>query len=133
MPIRSTILHSALAAITLWTTGCGTDCQSTCTKLYGGAPNCGDPNGADPEAEGYIEGVIGAGQDEEEMTRQCMSECEGALSKPGDAGDYKPNEFLKQTETVSLENDEMAALWMDCVEEQSCENLASRNYCAPVW
>jgi hypothetical protein len=132
MSTRSTVLYSALAAVTLWTTGCGTDCQSACTKLYGTAPNCGDPSGDDPDAEGYVEGLIGAGQTREKMTRQCMDECENALDKPGDAGDYNPNEFTKATDTVSLENDEMAALWMDCIDEQSCDNLAN-GYCAPVW
>jgi len=133
MSTRSTVLYSALAAVALWTTGCGTDCQSACTKLYGTAPNCGDPSGDDPEAEGYIAGLIGAGQTREKMNRQCMNECENALDKPGDAGDYKPNEWTEKKSTVSLENDEMAALWMDCVEDQSCANLATGNYCKPVW
>ena len=80
----------------------------------------------------WVAGLLGAGQTREKMRRQCMDECEGALEKPGDAGDYDPNKFTKATETVTLENDEMAALWMDCVEEQSCENLAE-GYCSPVW
>ena len=69
---------------------------------------------------------------EEKAKRQCMRECEGALAKPGDAGDYDPNRYTDPLETVTLENDEMAALWMDCIEENSCKSL-ELGYCAPIW
>ena len=132
MPTRSSAICTVLTTLTLWISGCGTDCQSACTKLYGTAPNCGDPRGDDPDAEGYFAGLIGAGQTREKMMRQCMDECEGALDKPGDASDYEPNKYTPATETVTLENDEMAALWMDCIADQSCQNLAE-GYCSPVW
>ena len=131
MPTHSQLILAIISGLSLTVSGCGTDCQSACNKLYGTAPNCGDASG-DPNEEGYFEGLIGAGQTREKMTRQCMDECENAIDKPGDAGDYDPNAFTPATEVVELENDEMAALWMDCIEEQSCENLAS-GYCAPVW
>ena len=106
MPTRSPAICTVLTALTLWVSGCGTDCQSTCTKLYGTAPNCGDKRGDNPDDPGFFAGLIGAGQTREKMMRQCMDECEGALEKPGDAGDYDPNKFTKATETVTLENDE---------------------------
>ena len=132
MLTRSSAICAVLTTLTLGISGCGTDCQSACTKLYGTAPNCGQANGDDSKAEGYFGGLIGPGQTQEKMNRQCMKECENALDKPGDAGDYDPNTYTPATETVTLENDEMAALWMDCVEAQSCENLAD-GYCSPVW
>ena len=38
---------------------------------------------------------------------------------------------LEGDDDVALENEQQAALWMDCVAETSCDNL-DKNYCAPV-
>ena len=111
--------------------GCGNDCQSTCTKLYGTAPNCGDPRG-EKGTESYFVGLVTFGQSRDKKMRQCMDECEGALETPGEVGDYRPTEYTPSDQPVSLENDRQAAVWMECVDSHSCENLAG-GYCAPVW
>lgn len=98
---------------------CGPDCQSTCNSLY-----------LEPGAGGC--GIERPGTTLDDRITRCMDECEYALDRPGDAGDYNPNEQTPRSETIELENDEMAALWMDCIEETACENLES-NYCAPIW
>ena len=119
------------AAFALFLSGCGNDCQSTCNKLYGTAPNCGDSRGERGSAN-YFPGLVDFGESREKKTRQCMDECENALDVPGEVGDYRPTEQTPSDEPVSLENDRQAALWMDCVESHSCENLAL-NYCAPIF
>ncbi|MEC8277996.1 MAG: hypothetical protein VXZ96_05740 [Myxococcota bacterium] len=98
---------------------CGPDCQSTCNRLY-----------LDPGAGGC--GIERPGTTIDDRLTRCMEECEYAMDRPGDAGSYNPNEQIPRSETVELENDEMAALWMDCIEETACENL-EQNYCAPIW
>ena len=128
---RSSMFVRCAVAVSLFLSGCGNDCQSTCTKLYGTAPNCGDPSG-DPDSENYFRGLVTFGQTREKKMRQCMDECEGALEKPGEVGEYAPTEYTPSDVAVTLENDRQAAVWMECVESHSCENLAS-GYCAPVW
>ncbi len=131
MPTRSSMMFTLTMAVSLFIGGCGNDCQSTCTKLYGNAPNCGDPSG-EKGTESYFAGLVTYGQTREKKTRQCMDACEGALEVPGELGDYAPTEYTPSDVPVTLENDHQAAVWMDCVESHSCENLAS-GYCAPVW
>ena len=56
---------------------------------------------------------------------------------------YKPLVMLETTilrkdtivQSIELENDQQAALWMDCVEEKSCELLKTSGgrFCAPIW
>lgn len=131
MPTRSPLILCLAASLSLFFSGCGNDCQSTCAKLYGTAPNCGDPSG-EKGTDSYFAGLNTFGQGREDKTRQCMDECEGALEKPGEVGDYRPTEYTPSDQPVTLENDRQAAVWMDCVESHSCENL-SAGYCAPVW
>ena len=65
------------------------------------------------------------------MYKSVWSYCEDALSKP-EAGNYDPNQKLPPSEKPTLETDQQAALWMECVDQTSCENL-EKNYCAPIW
>ncbi len=104
-----------------WMISCGPDCQTTCEKLYAQGAACeftsaGDPNG------------------EKNFTR-CMETCNEAIQTPGDAGDYNPNEKTPSSQSIDLENDQQAALWMDCIEEKSCELLKTSGgrFCAPIW
>lgn len=123
----------ALLVLPLTMVGCGKDCQATCTKLYGTAPNCGDPQG-DPEDAGYLEGLVGpTGRDKKMST--CMKKCGDALQVPGEVGDYDPytRRTTQEEEVPELENDRQVALWMECVEEHSCLLLEQQNYCEPVW
>ena len=132
MSAHTPLFLSFVAAGALFVSGCGNDCQSSCTKLYGTTTdNCGDARG-EKGTESYFQGLVNYGQSREKKNRQCMDECEGALERPGEVGDYSPTEYTPSDEATELENDRQAALWMDCVDSHSCDNLAS-GYCAPVW
>lgn len=120
-----------LATLMVATTGCGPDCQSTCDKIYGEAPGCGDPTG-EHGTESYYPGTIGPSGTREKLLGQCMDECSNALQTPGEVGNYTPQQYTPSDEVVELENDKQVALWMECVDGQSCENLTS-GYCAPIW
>lgn len=95
----------------------GPSCYSACEKLYGegdGACNIQIPSRTGQEMQG-----------------DCISHCVSAMNNAGEIGDYEPNERASSDDQVALENEQQAALWMDCVAETSCENL-EKNYCAPV-
>jgi hypothetical protein len=104
-------------ALAPWATGCGPDCQSTCQRIYGDAPNCAKQS---------------AGDTKDELLSQCEDHCKQALEKPGPVGNYKPEERTPSAESVVLETDKQAALWMDCVADTSCEYLKD-GYCAPIF
>ena len=99
-------------------TACGPDCQATCNKLYQPS-ECGitRPGGFTVN----------------DLTGRCMTECQSAMSKPGLIGDYNPLGDYSSQEVPSLDNDQQAAAWMDCVANASCELLRSYKTCAPVW
>ena len=102
---------------------CGPTCQSTCQKLYSDAEdNCN---------------LQRPGKSQSELTKECMSYCETALNEPGDLNGYDPFSRQGTTNSVELENENQAAAWMYCVEEQACERLDYRSgqggYCQPVW
>ncbi len=113
---------------------CGKDCQSTCTKLYGSGDDCGDPKG-DPESDNYIPGLLGS-VSRSEKTSDCMNACNNGLSKPGEVGDYDPYKEIPPAkvgeDALTLENDQQVALWMECVDEHSCEKIAE-GFCKPIW
>ena len=124
----------ALLVLPLTMVGCGKDCQATCTKLYGTSPNCGDPEGDDPESVNYFKGLL-QGQDRDEKMDDCMSACNDALKVPGEIGDYDPytkRDNVKKDPMPQLENDRQAGLWMECVAEHSCTKLLE-GYCEPRW
>ena len=106
---------------TALTSACGPDCQSTCEKLYSPGGECQFVSAGDPTGE--------------ENFGECMKECGNAVLTPGDAGNYNPNEKTPSSNSVKLENDQQAALWMDCIEEKSCELLKTTGgrFCAPIW
>ena len=92
-------------------TGCGTNCQSACGRAFR-TSECN---------------VIRPGQTQEDLYSNCVLECQRALRRPGDLDGYEPDQ--PAGESVILDNERQAAVWMDCVEETSCENLSDR-YCA---
>ena len=107
----------ALALAATGLSGCGPNCQSTCTTLYA-------------ESECNLQSP---GQSREDLLRTCEQECEAALTKSGDIRpEYKPNEDTPSDKSVELTSDKEAALWMDCVAETACE-LLDEGYCAPIW
>jgi hypothetical protein len=113
---RFVLSATALVGLGLGAAGCGPDCQSTCNRLY-------SQNECD---------IQRAGIEREELLGQCMDRCEVALTKPGEANpDYNPAEKMppsEDPESSIVETDEEAAMWMDCVEETSCE-LLDEGYC----
>ena len=105
----------ALVLATL--TGCGPNCQSTCNRIYGDEPDCA---------------IQRAGRDKTELVNYCLNECENALTSPGELEGYDPFVAQGQSESISIDNEKQAALWMDCVTESACDRLTS-GYCAPIW
>jgi hypothetical protein len=93
--------------------GCGPNCQSACFKIY-----------AEAECD-----VSTPGQSWEDAYKDCVEECDNALSQPGDLAGFDPDERNTSGESVTLENEQQAAAWMDCVEETACERL-EEGYCA---
>ena len=115
----ATLLMTFAAALA---SGCaGPDCYTSCEKIFG------DGEG---ECNIQIPGKEGA-SGREEMINSCLAHCEAAMKRNGDIGTYSPNERTSSGDDVSLDNEKQAALWMDCVDETSCDNL-NKNYCAPV-
>lgn len=99
--------------------GCGPDCRSSCEKLYGDAAGQCNINVASAS------GDLGA----EELVRNCAASCEDAMGKTGELGDYDPN-VRGSADSVTLENEVQAAVWMECIDETSCDNLGD-GYCPP--
>ena len=101
--------------------GCGPDCQTTCEKLYAKGGECKFTDAGDTTGE--------------EKYQYCLETCNEAIANPGEAGDYDPNVKTPSSESITLENDQQAAMWMDCIEEKSCELLKTSGgrFCAPIW
>ena len=99
----------------------GPSCRDACEKIFGDG---------DGECNIQIPGKEGA-SGRAEMVSTCVSHCESAMNRSGEIGDYSPNERASGDDDIALENEQQAALWMDCVADTSCDNLNS-NYCAPV-
>lgn len=112
----------AAVTATLALTACGPNCQSTCNRLYGNGSN------ANGDADCSISRP---GRSDTELIDQCLTECGKALETPGEVGAYDPFVQQGQNTSIELENERQAALWMECIEEQSCSRL-SEGYCAPV-
>jgi len=111
-----TLALVGLAAV--FAPGCGPNCQSTCDKLYG--------------TTGEACAISRPATTETELRNTCMEKCEYALDRPGEVGNYDPDERQGSSAAVEIENDKQAALWMDCIAETACEDLL-HGYCAPVW
>lgn len=112
--------HLAAAAAVgflLGVTGCGPNCQSTCQTLFGEAPD-------------YCALTV-PGKPLDESRKACVTQCEQALAQAGDVGDYDPFNQNLTGVSVHLDNEKQAALWMDCVEQHSCQDL-SEGFCAPT-
>jgi hypothetical protein len=95
--------------------GCGPTCQTACHRLYA-------PEVCDIRVPGVPEWT--------DMYDTCMDECEVALTKPGELGDYDPDQRPTGGESVHLENERQAGAWMLCVEETDCGRL-NEGYCPP--
>jgi len=91
--------------------GCGTNCQSACSRAFG-------PDECNVQIPGQSAG---------DTIDACNIECTRALRKTGELGDFDPD--TPAGEKVVLENEKQAAVWMDCVEETSCDNI-NLGFCA---
>jgi hypothetical protein len=120
--MRSILLLLPIAALA---TACsGPTCQSSCERLYGDQPATGD------EPAQCNLATLFPDTEPAEMMDSCMAHCNDAVARNGEAGDYDPNQRAGAAE-VSLDNERQAALWMDCVEQTSCD-LLKTGVCAPT-
>jgi hypothetical protein len=90
--------------------GCDKNCQNTCAKIYDQA-QCN---------------VVVPGEDADTLRRECISECQAALTQPGDMNGYNPYDKVPPAsdfENFVLENEKQAAEWMECVASQECDQL----------
>ena len=102
-------------------TGCSEKCRSSCDKLYD-ETECG---------------LQRPGTSQDVLKDACIEYCTEAMRTGGELNDYDPYSRQNSTSAVTLDNRTQAALWMECVEENSCERLDYRSaqggYCQPVW
>ena len=100
---------------------CGPTCQSTCQKLYS-EQQCN---------------LQRPGKSNAELYGDCVNYCETALKEPGSLNGYDPYSRGGTSNSVTLDNENQAAAWMYCVEQQACERLDYRSgqggFCQPVW
>lgn len=102
--------------------GCGPTCQNTCRQVF---VTCA---------------IEKTGQSQNELIGDCTRECEAAMARAGDQGDYEPDIRRTTAESIQLETDAQAAAWMDCVWDhapdgtpEQCLDLDPRTgYCAPI-
>lgn len=102
--------------LTVVLTGCGPSCQSTCEKLYQ-ADECNTER---------------PGRTTDELLQACNNSCEDALTQPGEIDNFNPYSNEGSSSSITLDNEQQAALWMDCIAEQACDKIAD-GYCSPVW
>lgn len=111
------LVFSAIVLTVPLLSACGPNCQTTCTRIYSSAENgCG---------------IAVPGRDEDQVIRDCVDECEFALARPGEIGDYDPNTRNTSGTAIELQNEKQAAIWMDCVEQTDCVALDD-GFCAPI-
>lgn len=109
-----------LAIAALPATGCGPDCQSACRRLYT----------TDDGTERYC-GISSPTASAAELINDCTADCEYALAIAAEPREsYNPDECQGSSTSIKLEGDKEAAMWMDCIEQTSCEDL-DRGCCAP--
>lgn len=122
--VHSLAVGSALLTAAAVMAGCGPDCRSSCTKLYGNSTQ------ADGSTQCQIV-VPGKSGDEgrNELIADCEATCDAAMRNTGEMNGYDPNQ--KGTgDDISINNEKQAAAWMDCVAETSCDNLG-KGFCEP--
>ena len=110
------VILIALSAAVL--TACGPNCESACYRLYGQGGECQ---------------IDYAGSGDEYSS--CIATCEGALSTPGELNGYDPNVPDNSGDPVKVENDQQAALWMECVAGEqpfACQKIEEENYCPGI-
>ena len=113
----------ALILLTAALSACeSADCLSSCEKIWGGQSD---------QCNIQDESIL-SDADRQAQINGCKSSCQTALMRYGDLGGYEPNQKRAQSEVVCLENEQQAAVWIDCVAATACADLEA-NYCAPVY
>lgn len=107
----------------LFAVGCGPNCQSTCQRIYSNGVNDAGQEDCSIQRPGRTQG---------DLIDTCMDNCENALDVPGELGTYDPYTRTSSNQSVQLDNDQQAAIWMECVEQTDCERMGT-GYCAPIW
>jgi len=102
-----------LIASTALLQACGANCQEACNRAF----NESECNLRIP------------GETQDDLFDDCVAECEWALRTPGELEGYDPDEPSTSGESMVLDNEKQAAVWMDCVMETSCERL-DQGHCA---
>lgn len=98
------------------TSGCGPNCTQSCRYVF-----------AEDECNLQQPGIT-----QEDLIKNCITECEDALTLTGELGGYDPNTPLSG-KTHELANDKQAAAWMDCVSQTSCERYCDDDGdCDPI-
>jgi hypothetical protein len=106
-----------LGVVVVSTGGCGKNCQNSCFRIFD-QTECG---------------VTIAGQTEEDLKQACIEECESALQEAGSMGIYDPYVGDRPDQPDELENERMAAAWMECVHAVECADLqVPGNACHPI-
>lgn len=106
-PLRTSVLTAlGLAVIALTGTGCGPNCYTACGKLYQEECN-----------------ITAPGQSQSELLDECVDTCQDALTTPGDLDGYNPFEPTSSSSAIEITNDRQAAVWMDCVDQSSCQKI----------
>lgn len=69
--------------------------------------------------------AFGAGLVGDDAVRDCINECENALRRSGELGQYDPDDYdsVDRSTTFELANEAQAAAWIDCVAETSCDDI----------
>lgn len=113
----------ALAALVLLGAalpGCGKDCQTSCARVYEQA-QCN---------------VVVPGEDPDTLRRECIQECQAALTHPGGMEGYNPYEPVppgSDWENFVLQTETQAAEWMECVADQECDQMQlNAGICWPI-
>ena len=103
-------------------------CAKACDKLYLEDGDCQIKRPGDPTGEETYDVCM------ETCFEAMENDCRGirGLFESCEVGDYDPEEKTPSSESITLENRPQAELWLECIEDKSCELLTS-GFCAPIW
>ncbi len=107
------VTWAGFAGLAALLAGCDApNCQNSCFTLYDPESQCSsDVRGFTPE----------------EAIEQCVDECDEALRQPGGMEGYIPT----SNQGAPLVTETQAAAWMECIDNEPCEDLARGGGCFP--
>lgn len=114
------VVGFAVLAVAVGAAGCDKNCQNTCARVYDAA-QCN---------------VVVPGSDPDKLRRECVVECQAALTNPGGMEGYNPYEKAppqSDFENFELSTEVQAAEWMECVWGAECSELQlEEGICWPI-